>query len=726
MKRINILNEDTANKIAAGEVVERPSSVVKELVENSIDANSKNILIEIEEGGTSLIRIVDDGDGIYKDDISKAFLPHATSKIKESEDIYNINTLGFRGEALPSIASVAKVNLKSKQEDEKYGYEIEIEGGKFSEVTECGINKGTIIEVHDLFFNVPARKKFLKSVSKEGSLITDIITRIALANPSISFKLYNNHKKVLHTFGNGDLKDTIRTVYGKNITDNIIYYEDTSDLVTIYGYVGKEDIARGSRNNQSIFVNKRYIKNRSLAVAVEQAFKSFSTVNKFPFFVLFIEIYPEYVDVNIHPTKAEVKFNDERMIFKKIFGAVHTSLKNEVFDTFAIKEEEQNIKQSNIPTFEEITFKIKEEEEKVKLANNAVKEVIESGKVLTINNDIVSNNVKTLPIDDTSLNVHKNDSINLDNLTVTEVSIPLDLKSNSINEDLVNEYSNHNHLNIDNKNSETMTKEIYKNSDSNKCSSDKKSSFDEAITNSVNFLQDEVFKKNHYIELNNKDEFTSVNNGIDEEIAFDNQNEKHTIKRTAKFPPMTIIGQYNKTYILGEYDGTLYMIDQHAAHEKIYFEKYLNDIENGDIVIQPLMVPSIIDLTIDDYSYFEENKEVFKQAGFVLEEFGGTSLALKEVPYFLGKLNPKKLFLEILDNLKNLGNGKTTEVKHNAIATKACKAAIKGNDKLELNEMVKLVEELRYIDDPFHCPHGRPVIIKFTSVDIDKKFKRII
>ncbi|OOM10526.1 DNA mismatch repair endonuclease MutL [Clostridium saccharobutylicum] len=726
MKRINILNEDTANKIAAGEVVERPSSVVKELVENSIDANSKNILIEIEEGGTSLIRIVDDGDGIYKDDISKAFLPHATSKIKESEDIYNINTLGFRGEALPSIASVAKVNLKSKQEDEKYGYEIEIKGGKFSEVTECGINKGTIIEVHDLFFNVPARKKFLKSVSKEGSLITDIITRIALANPSISFKLYNNHKKVLHTFGNGDLKDTIRTVYGKNITDNIIYYEDTSDLVTIYGYVGKEDIARGSRNNQSIFVNKRYIKNRSLAVAVEQAFKSFSTVNKFPFFILFIEIYPEYVDVNIHPTKAEVKFNDERMIFKKIFGAVHTSLKNEVFDTFAIKEEEQNIKQNNIPTFEEITFKIKEEEEKVKLANNAVKEVIESGKVLTINNDIASNNVKTLSQDDTSLNVQKNDSINLDNLTVTEVSIPLDLKSNSINEDFDNEYSSHNHLKIDNKNSETMTKEIYKNSNSNKCSDDKKSSFDEAITRSVNFLQDEDFKKNHYVELNNKDEVTSVNNEIDKKIAFDNNNEKHNIKRTAKFPAITIIGQYNKTYILGEYDGSLYMIDQHAAHEKIYFEKYLNDIENGDIVIQPLMVPSIIDLTIDDYSYFEENKEVFKQAGFVLEEFGGASLALKEVPYFLGKLNPKKLFLEILDNLKNLGNGKTIEVKHNAIATKACKAAIKGNDRLELNEMVKLVEELRYIDDPFHCPHGRPVIIKFTSVDIDKKFKRII
>ena len=670
MKRINILNEDTANKIAAGEVVERPSSVVKELVENSIDANSKNILIEIEEGGTALIRIVDDGDGIYKDDIEKAFLPHATSKIKASEDIYNINTLGFRGEALPSIASVSKVNLKSKQENSEFGYEIEIEGGKISEVSECGVNKGTIIEVRDLFFNVPARKKFLKSVSKEGSLINDIITRIALANPNISFKLYNNHKKILHTFGNGELKDTIRTVYGKNITDNILYFEDTSDLVTVYGYVGKEEIARGSRNNQSIFVNKRYIKNKSLAVAVEQAFKSFSTVSKFPFFLLYIEIYPEYVDVNIHPTKAEVKFNDERMVFKKIFGAVHTALKNEVFDSFAIEEESESEKPSNIPTFEEITFKIKEEEEKVKFANNAAREVLDSGKSLNINNDQAT----------------------YEELSKMKVDIPIDFKQNKINEDLAESYEASVPI--------TNTEEIPINA------------FD-----SISKVK--ACNSDNYI---SETDITSSNSSNNEQC----KNENTTEKPKPKFPPITIIGQYNKTYILGEYDGTLYMIDQHAAHEKIFFEKYLNDIESGDIIIQPLIVPSIIDLSIDDYSYYEENKEVFKEAGFTLEEFGGTSLALKEVPYFLGKLNSKHLFLEILDNLKNLGSGKTSEVKHNAIATKACKAAIKGNDRLEINEMIKLVDDLRYIDDPFHCPHGRPVIIKFTSVDIDKKFRRIV
>ncbi|MFT8349955.1 DNA mismatch repair endonuclease MutL [Clostridium saccharoperbutylacetonicum] len=658
MKRINILSEDTANKIAAGEVVERPASVVKELVENSIDANAQNIVIEIEEGGTALIRIIDDGDGIYKDDIAKAFLPHATSKIKESEDIFNINTLGFRGEALPSIASVAKVNLKSKEKDQDLGYEVTIEGNNFTEVTECGVNKGTILEVRDLFFNVPARKKFLKSVSKEASVINDIITRLALANPKISFKLYNNQKKVLHTFGNGELKDVIRTIYGKAITDNIIYFSETSDLITVYGYIGKEEIARGSRNNQSIFVNKRYIKNKALNVAVEQAFKSFSTVNKFPFFILYIEVYPEYVDVNIHPTKAEVKFNDERMLFKKIFGAVHTSLKNEVFETFAIKEENDNTYAP--PTFEEITFKIKEEEEKVKLLNSSVKTMIEEGKDLKVNNN--DHNIVTY-----SSNNIQPETNHIDDIQKIDVTIPVDLKSNSIEEATVIKESIENPYNVENNNEP---------------------------------LQE------------------------DESEAVETQNVKP--EPIAKFPALSIIGQYNKTYILGEYDGTLYMIDQHAAHEKILFEKYLKEIEMGTIIIQPLMVPSIIDLSIDDYSYYEENKEVFKAAGFLLEEFGGNSLSLKEVPYFLGRLNPKDLFLDILDNLKNLGNGKTIEVKHNAIATKACKSAIKANDKLDINEMVKLIEDLRYIDDPFHCPHGRPVIIKFTSTDIDKKFRRIV
>lgn len=346
------------------------------------------------------------------------------------------------------------------------------------------------------------------------------------------------------------------------------------------------------------------------------------------------------------------------MLFKKIFGAVHTSLKNEVFETFAIKEENDNT--YTPPTFEEITFKIKEEEEKVKLLNSSVKTMIEEGKDLKVNNN--DHNIVTY-----SSNTIQPKINHIDNMPKIDVIIPVDLKSNSIEEVTVLKESIENPYNVDNNNEPLQEDEI-------------------ATVETQNIKPEPI----------------------------------------AKFPALSIIGQYNKTYILGEYDGTLYMIDQHAAHEKILFEKYLKEIEMGTIIIQPLMVPSIIDLSIDDYSYYEENKDVFKAAGFLLEEFGGNSLSLKEVPYFLGRLNPKDLFLDILDNLKNLGNGKTIEVKHNAIATKACKAAIKANDKLDINEMVKLIEDLRYIDDPFHCPHGRPVIIKFTSTDIDKKFRRIV
>ncbi|MBS6600222.1 MAG: DNA mismatch repair endonuclease MutL [Clostridium sp.] len=654
MKRINLLDENTSNKIAAGEVVERPSSVVKELIENSIDANARNITIEIEEGGEKLIKIIDDGDGIHPEDIKKAFLPHATSKIKNSSDIFSINTLGFRGEALPSIAAVSKVSLKSKIQEEDFGREIIIEGGEILSFNECGINKGTSIEVKDLFFNVPARKKFLKTSSREASLISDIVSRIALANPSISFKLFNNGKKILNTYGNSNLLDVTRTIYGKNIGENIIYFEHSEDTLTLYGYIGKEVIARGSRNNQSIFVNGRYIKNRTLVVAVENAFKSFSTVNKFPFFILFIEVYPENIDVNIHPSKAEIKFKDERLIFKKVFDTVHEALRNEIFKEFEVKKDENtNFKKDE---FKEISFDIKDDYEKK-----------ERTKV-------------TLPVD---LNYERTYSKDYENIYEKEYSNSS--SSKYLEETKTNNNVNYN--NIDSKESNTLN---------------------ENFTLRENFYKDNVL-----------DEKTSK---IPKEYLSNTKDNE----RIPKFPPLRIIGQFNKTYILGEYDEVLYIIDQHAAHEKILFEKYFKNIEEGSIIIQPLLVPEIIDLTLDDFSYYEENKEIFKNAGFTLEEFGGNSLALKEVPYFLGKLDAKGLFLSILDNIKELGSGKTPEVKYNKIATMACKAAVKGHDLLSEQEMIKLVEDLRYINDPFHCPHGRPTIIKFTNYDLEKKFRRIV
>lgn len=634
MNRINLLDENTSNKIAAGEVVEGPSSVVKELIENSIDAKSKNIIVEIEEGGTSLIRITDDGNGIHPDDIKLAFLPHATSKIKSSEDIYSIHTLGFRGEALPSIAAVSNLTIKSRIEGMEYGKSLSISAGEIIECTDCSCNVGTTIEVKDLFFNVPARKKFLKSVARESSKINDIVNRIAISHENISFKLFNGAKKVLHTFGNNNLKDTLRTIYGKNISDNLIYFESAEDKITLYGYIGKENIARGSRNNQSIFVNGRYVKHKTIVAAVENAFKSFATVNKFPFFVLFIEVYPEFVDVNIHPTKAEIKFDDDRELFGKVFHTVHDAYKKEVFDSFDVD----------------------------------------------INNTNGSNEVINEPIN-TVMEKMDIDSVMTQEEKVS-VAIPLDLHSE--------------HKDILLKDAHTsILQEGHENVSKNDTINDYVDERDKDIVREEN-LKNEI-KSNTEVE-----------------------------GKVAKFPPIKIIGQFNKTYIIGEYDEVLYMIDQHAAHEKILFEKYLNQIENDDIVVQPLLVPAIIELGIDDYCIFVENKEVFTKAGFIAEDFGGNSIVLKEVPYFVGKLNPKPLFLDIIDNLKNLGSGKTTDVKYNAIATMACKAAIKANNELSNMEMVKLIEDLRYINDPFHCPHGRPTIIKLTNYEIEKMFRRIV
>ena len=650
MKRINILDEHTSNKIAAGEVVERPASVVKELVENSIDAGAKNITIEIEEGGIDLIRVIDDGVGIYADDISKAFLPHATSKIVSVDDIYNINTLGFRGEALPSIASVSQVNFRSKTADANFGKEISISASEILSINDIGMNTGSIMEVRNLFFNVPARKKFLKTTSREGSLVNDIVTRIALSYPDISFKLFNNNKKVLLTYGDNNLASTIRTIYGKTIYEDIIEFSNHEDsYIRIYGYVGRESIARGSRNNQSIYVNNRYIKNKTIVAAVENAFKSFSTVNKFPFFVLFIDIPADNIDVNIHPTKAEIKFKDERMIFKAVFDTVHSALKNDVFNSFATDQEQLNV------------------------------DVNIQSPLLIEEQHISDEKREQIDLLETKSSLLKEPSIN-------------DIYSSVTMNDIKKEENIYNELKA-----ATVAKNTIKN--------------DVPIEPTVNY--EETSYSQSYTE-NSYEEQYEPKEKVDEKVP------------VAKFADLRVIGQFNKTYILAEYLDCLYIIDQHAAHEKILFEKYRNDIEEKSTIIQPLLIPMVLELSIDDYECYIENKSLFEESGFIIDEFGDNTISLKEVPYFLGKLDSKKLFLDMIDNLKNMGSGKTVEVKINKIASMACRAAVKANDYLTEIEMKELIEQLRYIEDPFHCPHGRPIIIKMTNYELDKKFKRIV
>lgn len=608
MNRINLLDEEISNKIAAGEVVERPASVVKELIENSIDANAKNITIEIEDSGQNSIKITDDGAGIHPDDIEKAFMPHGTSKIKKVEDLFAVNTFGFRGEALPSIASVSKVNLISRMEGNPFGKEVHLSGGKIEFIEDIGTNIGTTILVQDLFFNVPARQKFLKSDQREGSLISNIITRLALANHNVSFKYYINDKKSLITFASEDSKDTIRNVYGNNVYNNLIQFEGCTDIASVHGYIGNSEISRGSRNNQSIFVNKRYIKSGLITAAVENAFKSFLTINRYPFFVLFIEIFPELIDVNVHPTKSEVKFQDERNIYKLVFESVHSALRDYVKGTFSQVEE------FDLPFVNKEVHKVEDIEPKL-------------------------------------------------------VQLPIDLKEEKENQ--VSKFKN----------------------------------------------QEYVFN-NH----NNKLNDTSIR---EETSNYLNKPEASIIKDLEpKFPALDIIGQFNNTYILAEYNGTLYMIDQHAAHEKILFEKYKNDIEKSKVVSQILMAPILMELSHEDYSYYNENINIFNQAGFSIDIFGDNTISIREVPIFLGKVGIKDLFIDILDNIKSMGSGKTIEVKYDTIASVACKAAIKASHQLSKLEMAALIDELRYINEPFTCPHGRPTIITMDVKEIEKKFKR--
>lgn len=643
MKRINVLGIETSNKIAAGEVVERPYSVVKELVENSIDSNAKNITVEIVDGGQKSIKVIDDGNGIHPDDIEKAFMPHATSKINSIDDVYNIDTMGFRGEALASIAAVSNTVLKSRIEEFDYGKEISISGGNLQYIEDAGSNIGTTIEVNDIFYNVPARLKFLKSSSRESAYISDILDRLALANPHISFKFINNNKKSMNTYGTGKLIDVIRSIYGKSISENIISFEKHTDVLSIHGFIGNSEISKGSRNHQSIFVNRRYVKNKLITAAVEKAFKSFLTINKFPFFIIFLDIFPEYIDVNVHPTKSEIKFRDDREIFKITFDAVHEALRNFLKDSFSISTNE--------------------EEENEYFKRDASKEEVQT------------------------------------------IQFPIDLNS--------------------------FTEKAYKNENFGNNKSYDSSCFNN-FNNEVTCLKENTMEKNNSNDILLKEsnvyrELTKNDLTLDSQKMLEVKDERKSSieEKVAKFPSLNVIGQFYNTYILAELTDNLYLIDQHAAHEKILFEKYKKSIQENTVMSQVLITSTVIELTSEDFDIYKENSENFTKIGFNIDIFGDNTLSIREVPLILGKPDVKNLFMDILENLKNLGSGETWEVKYTTIAKRACKAAVKANDSLSIVEMKTLVEDLRYIDDPFTCPHGRPTIIKFTVNELEKRFKRI-
>ena len=778
MGNIVLLDELTINKIAAGEVIERPASVVKEMVENSIDAGASSITVEIKNGGISFIKVSDNGKGIASDDLEIAFERHATSKIRSADDLNTVTSMGFRGEALASIAAVANVELVSKTEDEEIGYRVVVEAGDVLEKEEAGCRTGTTITVRNLFFNTPVRYKFLKKDYTESGYIEDAITRIALVNPNVAIKLINTGKTVIQTNGSGNLKDVVYSIYGKDIASNILEVNYKYEDIEVTGVIGKPEIARSNRSNQLFFVNKRYIKDKTLTAATEQSYKGLIPIGKFGFAILNLEMDPAKVDVNVHPAKLEVRFQEENKVFQAVYHAIkETLLKGELvadpekslrdengekkIDRSALSFEERlknlrdSKKENNQGLFgfrkqnEKQIEKYTDEESKIK--TNILEDVYNSK-----NNEenVLNNNEKAgvevgKPIDTTDV---------LEQLKKMREKIEEELKENKniTLEEKSEEYKLENQENKEDENNieeNKESKEQEKEKQEEKITEEQKEKIDkvnEVLENIDNKEIKEEFGeiKQKMEELNNNPKVVSEdfdemyrklfgrspiadveenkeeekNNAIDivkNNISMFDTDEKYQ-KPTYKF-----IGIIFKTYIILEIGEEMYILDQHAAHERIMYEKVKKNYYSDEVKdSQLLLLPDVITLTHKEMDIAKENIPMFEKAGFTLEEFGENTIKLTGVPTICLDLDTKELFLETLDEINTVARTAKQEKEEKFIATVACKSAVKANMALTREEVEKLMDELLKLPNPFTCPHGRPTVIKMTKYDIERRFAR--
>ena len=719
MGNIVLLDDLTINKIAAGEVIERPASVVKEMVENSIDAGATAITVEIKNGGISFIRITDNGKGIAKDDTEIAFERHATSKIRTANDIETIHSMGFRGEALASIAAVANVELVTKTEKDEIGTRVVVEAGKVLEHEEIGCKTGTSITVKNLFFNTPVRYKFLKKDFTESGYIEDAITRLALVNPHIAFKLINSGKTIIQTNGNGDVQAVIYGIYGKNIAENVLKVDYTYEDIHITGVIGKPEIARSNRSNQLFFVNNRYVKDKALSGAIEKAFKGLLTIGKYAFSILNIDMEPAKVDVNVHPAKLEVRFADDSKIFKSVYHAVNdTLLKNDLIKG-SEKPEEGFVNTQNTSLFGnrvssttealqknrfngllELQRKIKEDLEKSKAELNSKSE--EENKLL--------NTVKNIenPLENKVSNVEETKQ----DIKVEETEAPKDItpEEPKIKIEQLEEASKE----ID-KQIENIANENIKETP--------KTSFDE--------MYFKIFgtkpPKPEGNEDSNKDENEIEDsahllkpNEVENTNLFDNIEDDYKYKPQYKF-----VGIVFNTYIIFEMDNEMYIMDQHAAHERIMFEKVKKNYYSDEAKDSQLMLlPDIITLTHKEMDIAKENMDLFRKAGFIIDEFGENTIKISGTPSICVDLNTRELFLETLDEINAVARTAKQEKENRFLATIACKSAVKAHMVLTKEEVESLMDELLKLTNPFTCPHGRPTVIKMSKYEIERKFER--
>ena len=761
MGKIVLLDDLTINQIAAGEVIERPASVVKELVENSIDAGARNITVEIKNGGISYIRITDDGSGIMPDDMEIAFERHATSKIRRAEDLDTVKSMGFRGEALASIAAIAKVELVSKTENTDIGYKIEVEGGDILDKHEEGCPKGTSITVRELFYNTPVRYKFLKKDFTESGYIEDMLTRIALANPSVAIKLINTGKIALQTTGSGKLEDVIYNIFGKEIAQNLLPVDYEYEDMRVTGVIGKPSISRSNRSNQLFFVNKRFIKDKTLTSAAEQGFKGLVTVGKHGFLVLNIEMDPKKVDVNVHPTKLEVRFQEEGKIFK----AVYNSIKQALLQFDLVPETEKTYKEET--------------------PNDILKNINSGGNTNLFSNKVVTNpwkidrteekkEEKTVPeFKEFKSTVSSLDPETrrrfIDELTQTKTPEEIGKKLADITKASFMKQEEAPKLEVQNEieiNMDSQSKEI------NNVENEKEIQEEPERVEEINENSE---KKEEKVEEPVKEETTEIKNENVEEQPKDVNYEKPQEKEEsfeemykrlfgrdisdakkeyqekmaeeeAKYPitPITgneismfekegidnnpkykFIGIAFKTYIILTMGDELYILDQHAAHERIMYEKVkANYYSEGEKDSQLMLLPDIINLSTREMGIFRDNKELFNKAGFVVDEFGDNTVKLTGVPEFCLDFDTKEIFLETLDEINTVARTAKQELENKFLATVACKAAVKAHMALTKEEVESLMDQLLRLPNPFTCPHGRPTVIKMSKTDIEKRFSR--
>ena len=618
MPNIAILNQETIDKIAAGEVVERPCSVVKELVENAIDAGSTAITVEIKEGGISFIRITDNGCGIERDQVAVAFYRHSTSKIRSAEDLLTVKSLGFRGEALSSISAVARVELITKTYDELTGTRYVIEGSKELSNEEIGAPDGTTFIVKDLFYNVPARRKFLKTAQTEGSYISDMVEKLALSHPDISFKFINNNQTKLHTSGNGNRKDIIYHIFGREISSSLLEVKHECEYFKVEGFIGKPVITRGNRNYENYFINGRYVKSNILSRAIEEAYKSFLMQHQYPFTVLYFTFFSE-LDVNVHPTKMELRFDNNNEIYVELCDTIYAILSR--------KEMIPEVPVDSTPAPKKIVHEYKE-------------------------------------------------------------PIPEPFEKRRINEVRAAE---------------------------------SRSVYGQSVTSAV--------KDYSAIETAAKTPETSATYEPAQVVTGTQQTlgdyDKVFLTESAK-RQFSIIGQLFKTYWLIEFEDKLYIIDQHAAHEKVLYEKTMARLANKDFTSQRISPPIVMTLDAKESEMLEKYRPQIEQFGYEVEHFGGKEYMISAIPDNLFNIDMKDLFIEMLDDFSNATGRQTPDIITEKVASMSCKAAVKGNDKLTLCEINELIDELLSLDNPYNCPHGRPTIISMSKYEIEKKFKRIV